>query len=41
MKDRIASFVKQTFFWLRWLAMSDRKRYAYLWNRTRDNFYRY
>ena len=35
---KIIGCVKQAVFWLRWLTMSDRKKYAYLWNRTRDNW---
>ena len=40
MKDKIADYIKQTLLWLRWLTMSPKARYAYLWNRTRDNCYR-
>jgi len=31
---RIVDYVKKILFRLRWLTMSDKERYAYLWNRT-------
>ena len=30
-------YLKRILFRLRWLIMSDRERYTYLWNRTRDS----
>ncbi len=30
-------FVQKTLFRLKWLAMSDRDKYIYLWGRTRNN----
>ena len=32
----IADYFRRLLFRLRWLIMSDRERYAYLWNRTRS-----
>lgn len=31
--------IKRALFRLRWLAMSDRERYAYLWRQTRESIY--
>jgi len=33
----IVDFISKISFQLRWLMMSDREKYAYLWNRTRDS----
>ena len=30
-------FVHKTLFHLKWLVMSDRDKYVYLWGRTRNN----
>ena len=35
-KTVIAEHVRGILFKIRWLTMSDRKRYAYLWNRTKE-----
>ncbi len=34
----VNEMVKKLSFRLKWLFMSDRARYAYLWARTRDNW---
>ncbi len=34
----IVNYIKQILSQIRWLTMSDRKRYAYLWNRTKNDF---
>ena len=31
------NYLKRALFRLRWLGMSDRERYAYLWRQTRDS----
>ena len=31
--------VKRTLFQIKWLTMSDRDRYAYLWNQVRESMY--
>ena len=36
MEARIVNYIKKILFQMRWLIMSDRERYAYLWNRTRN-----
>jgi hypothetical protein len=33
------NYIKRALFRLRWLAMSDRERYAYLWRQTRESMY--
>jgi len=33
----IVNRMKRIRFQVRWLTMSDRERYAYLWRRTRDS----
>jgi len=35
MITEIVYYLKRILFRMRWLIMSDRERYAYLWNRTR------
>jgi hypothetical protein len=35
-KTVIAEYIREMLFRVRWLAMSDRQRYAYLWNRTKE-----
>jgi len=37
MTAEIVYYLKKILFRLRWLIMSDRDRYAYLWNRTRGS----
>ncbi len=37
MTAEIVYYLKRILFRLRWLIMSDRERYAYLWNQTRGN----
>jgi len=37
MYEIIANYMKKIRFKVRWLIMSDRERYSYLWKRTRDN----
>jgi len=32
-------YIKKALFRIRWLAMSDRERYVYLWGRTRESMY--
>jgi hypothetical protein len=32
----IAEYIREILFRIRWLAMSDRQRYSYLWNRTKE-----
>ena len=34
---RIINRIKKILFRIRWLTMSDRDRYAYLWSRTRNS----
>jgi len=36
MKTAITEGIREILFWIRWLVMSDRQRYAYLWNRTKE-----
>ncbi len=36
MGARIFDYIEKILFRVRWLIMSDRKRYAYLWNRTQE-----
>lgn len=36
MSEELAGYIKKILFRIKWLTMSDRKKYAYLWNRTRD-----
>ena len=31
--------VRRTLFRIRWLTMSDKERYAYLWKQTRESLY--
>jgi len=38
MKTEIGNYMDRLIFRLRWLIMSDRERYAYLWNRTRRSW---
>jgi hypothetical protein len=38
MSTVIADYIKRLLFRLRWLIMSDRERYVFLWNRTRSTF---
>ena len=33
------TYLKQALFQLKWLFMSPRHRYAYLWQRTKNNHY--
>ena len=35
MRVGIVNYIRQLRFRIRWVIMSDRDRYAYLWNRTR------
>ena len=35
-KTTIAGYVREILFRVRWLTMSDRQKYAYLWNRTKE-----
>jgi hypothetical protein len=35
-KTTITEYIREVLFRVRWLAMSDRQRYAYLWNRTKE-----
>ncbi len=37
---RIADYLGTTWFQLKWMLMSPKKRYAYMWNRTRNSIYR-
>ncbi len=37
MCEAIANRMKRFCFWMRWLTMSDRERYTYLWKRTRNS----
>jgi len=37
MITEIVYYLKRILFRMRWLIMSDRERYAYLWNRTRSS----
>jgi len=39
MKVRIVNYINQLRFRIRWLIMSDRERYAYLWQVTKSNLY--
>jgi hypothetical protein len=36
-KAAVLERVKDVLFRVRWLTMSDRQRYAYLWNRTKES----
>ncbi len=36
---RIIDYINKAWFHLKWLTMSERDRYAYLWNRTRASMY--
>ena len=40
MSGAIFNSIKRILFQMRWLTMSDQKRYAYLWKRTREGLYR-
>ena len=33
------TYLKQALFQFKWLLMSPRRRYAYLWQRTKNNHY--
>ena len=33
-----SNYMKKVIFRLRWMFMSPRKQYAYLWNRTRNSW---
>ena len=39
MKVRIVNYINQLRFRIRWLIMSDRERYTYLWHVTKSNLY--
>ena len=39
MKVRIVNYINQLRFRLRWLTMSDKERYAYLWRMTKSSLY--
>ena len=34
-----SNYIKRALFRIRWLAMSDRERYAYLWEQTRESLH--
>jgi hypothetical protein len=36
MRTAIAEYVREALFRIRWLTMSERQRYAYLWSRTKE-----
>lgn len=33
------NYIKKVLFRIKWLTMSDRERYAYLWRQTKDSLY--
>lgn len=37
MSAGIVNYIRKVLFGIRWLTMSDRERYTYLWNRTRSS----
>ncbi len=40
MSEAIFNSIKRILFQVRWLVMSDQKRYAYLWKQTREGLCR-
>jgi len=36
MSTGVVNYIRKVLFRVRWLTMSDRERYTYLWNRTRS-----